>query len=202
MRERLNLNLLIISILTFTFSLPLAFSGSPISYRAKVKVNRNLDDILQIAADIENTCERGCRYKVSNIRQGKIVKTLSSNRFFSWEYIDSGTPFVRDTKQFRYITYTLSNDRKHAKFHSSYPSRSNINALKRKTGLDHKTLFNSLNINIEFNVIGQKNGRDLVAIDYSVSLTSNSSMINSFKSKVRKELAKTAKENFYNYQER
>ena len=58
--------------------------------------------IKEIILDYENYCEQGCKYKLTGIKEMKILEILDANHIFTWTYVDN----IKKYKYFWFIYFT------------------------------------------------------------------------------------------------
>ncbi len=107
------------------------------SYQATKIVPNNFENIANIAMDIEAYCKKGCKYKIKEIVDVKIVET-TDERVYSWSYSRSA---AGKFKFYSYANYEYLDDDT-IKITNGYPDARTVARLQRDYGLEQdKTPF-------------------------------------------------------------
>ncbi len=177
---------------SFLFSLSLSVSAKVFTVEKSVQIPKRAEEIKQIVMDIENFCESGCRYKLSNVREFKIVEKEDENHIYSWMFVDS----TKDSKTFS-VTVVNQDESGVITMETSYPSREKIRELKEKTGLSHNSFFDDITTKWTLKEIFDQNGEFVsTQVDYRTRAEGDSMLIRMFAGMVRTGLEQTAKELF------
>jgi hypothetical protein len=156
------------------------------------QIAKRMEELKEVMLDIENFCERGCRYKLSNVREFKIVEKEDENHIYSWMYVDS----TRDSKSFTLTTISLD-EQGVLKLESKYPERQKIKELKEKSGLSHSSVFDDVQTVWTMKEIFDENGQFVTTqVDYVTKAEGDSFILRMFAGMVRSGLEQTAKELF------
>lgn len=162
-----------------------------------VKIAKRISDLKEIILDVENTCSSGCRYKLSNVREMKLVEKINENHFYTWMYIAAR----RDSAQ--YSEVIVKETAPSEMFISSNtPESSTIKRLKEKYGHSHFGIIDRIESNWTLKENFDSNGEFIdTSVKYYNKAISNSALIRLFSGTVRAEMRKTMNEMFSNLKE-
>ena len=167
-------------------SLLLSFSSQAKIFKLENNstIQKNIDDALKIFLDLENYCNKSCKYKLTDVEEVKIVEWIDKDHFYTWMHVNG----LRTFKYFSY--YTIESDRNVTKVTTSYPSKSEVDRLSKNYKLPHKTPFKSSYTVWKF--IPQS--ENLTDINYVGKFSISSILANTFGGLIKESLNRTFEE--------
>lgn len=156
---------------------------------------KRAEEIKEIIVDIENICDNGCKYKLSNVREIRPIEMQDENHFYTWYYIDA----ARDSYYYQENTITRPSASEIV-ITSNFPTREKIKELKEKYTFGHKSLFDKIESRFDLKENFDGNGNFVnTSVSFSNKVVSDSTIIRIFSGTVKSELNKTADELFKNF---
>ena len=74
----------------------------------------------EIALDVAHTCSRDCLYKISNIREMKLLESVDKNRMYIWFYIEDAKE-EKDNSLFQFLCVCSNVQQVSTNFHNACP---------------------------------------------------------------------------------
>ncbi|MBF0298250.1 MAG: hypothetical protein HQK51_05995 [Oligoflexia bacterium] len=165
---------------------------------AKVFTTKKSKDLLlskeslkKIILDYENFCEHGCKYKLSDVIESKILES-DKKHMYVWTHVGG-------EKEFGYFTYVEITEAVDGKItmKESYPSNSEVTRLRTKYELKHNPFFNAYTGIWTLKEKYTENRNFLATTtSYEGNFTYDSAFAIIFAARINKELNKTTEELF------
>lgn len=154
-------------------------------YTAKASDNVSLDleSTKAILMDLENTCEKRCKYVLPNIAEHKVFPSTKENKVYVWTY-------VKGVKKAKYFMSIVSDKNS---IQAKYPSASEVAKLKTQTGLAHAPIFDSLVYS--YKLEAEENG---TKVTYTFEAKTKDRTVNLLPKVVSKNIRKSIKAAFSN----
>ncbi len=116
--------------------------------KRNISFKGDVDKAMDIMLDQENFCRSGCDYKISSVKEVKILEK-KKNSMITWTD-------VSDRKSYQYfLVMKWDKSPKGYNITFEYPSKSELRRLKKSYGLRHKTAFSKYYVEWNFH---QKDG--------------------------------------------
>lgn len=172
------------------FSIPFsAFAASFLVEKSHYS-NRRATELRDIVLDVANTCASNCKYKMSGIKEMKLLETPDKNHQYIWFHVED----IRDTKQYQEVEITELGEG-HFSVISRFPPKEKIQDLEKKYTHPHETFFDVMESHwvLQEEKDPQK-GFLRTKVDYSTKAETSSFTIILFSGTVRKKMEATALE--------